>query len=213
MRRARSEDQKQTRREELLNRAKELFSASSFESVTMADVALKAGVAKGTLFLYFKSKEELFLEVLEQLLEEWFTEIDSMLPATNSVDDVSRLLCQSLENRAILTRLLAILHTTLETNLAFDRLVSFKLFLRDHLLATGNLLEQRLQFLKPGEGAVLLLQIDALIIGLGHLSNPGEIALKVLEKPELATLKVDFSLQLSHTLKVFLRGLEAEAKG
>lgn len=52
------------RREEILAVAREAFSQKSYGEVTIAAITSKAGVAKGTFYLYFRGKEELFLEVI-----------------------------------------------------------------------------------------------------------------------------------------------------
>ena len=45
--------------------AAKLFSDKSFHDVTMDEIAEKVGVAKGTIYLYFSSKDNLYLEILE----------------------------------------------------------------------------------------------------------------------------------------------------
>jgi AcrR family transcriptional regulator len=50
---------KAARRETLLNAAFDLFREQGLARVTVDDIARSAGVAKGTFYLYFKSKEEL----------------------------------------------------------------------------------------------------------------------------------------------------------
>ncbi len=54
-----------TRRNEIIRIAARLFSERSYYDVTMDEVATKVGVAKGTLYLYFESKEKLYLAILE----------------------------------------------------------------------------------------------------------------------------------------------------
>ncbi len=44
------------RRSSILDAAYRLFIAKGFESTTIDDIALGAGVAKGTVYLYYKSK-------------------------------------------------------------------------------------------------------------------------------------------------------------
>lgn len=46
----------------------EIFSENGFSDARLDDIARRAGVAKGTLYLYFDSKEELFKKVVEQSL-------------------------------------------------------------------------------------------------------------------------------------------------
>lgn len=58
------------RKEEIRKTAANLFSQKSYHDVTMDDIAEKVGVAKGTIYLYFDSKENLYLEILEETYEE-----------------------------------------------------------------------------------------------------------------------------------------------
>lgn len=57
------------RRESIMKVATNLFYDKSFHDVTMDEIAEEVGVAKGTLYLYFSSKEKLYLEILESSFE------------------------------------------------------------------------------------------------------------------------------------------------
>jgi AcrR family transcriptional regulator len=59
----------------ILDTAAELFSRQPFHKVLLSDVARSAAVGKGTLYLYFKSKDDLYFAVL---FREFSTLIDSM---------------------------------------------------------------------------------------------------------------------------------------
>ncbi len=52
------------KRMKILAAAVELFAAHPFHKVLLSDVAEAAGVGKGTLYIYFKNKEDLYLSVL-----------------------------------------------------------------------------------------------------------------------------------------------------
>src|ERR1043166_3869870 len=52
------------RPEEIITAALEVFGEDGFAHATLDSVARKAGVSKGTLYLYFDSKDELFREML-----------------------------------------------------------------------------------------------------------------------------------------------------
>jgi len=54
------------RREQIITAALACFARSGYHATTMADVAVQAGVSKGTPYLYFASKEALFLALHEQ---------------------------------------------------------------------------------------------------------------------------------------------------
>lgn len=62
------------RKSEILSAARIVFSRKGFHDATIDDIAQEAGVAKGTVYLYFKSKQEIYVEALRdgvsQLIED-----------------------------------------------------------------------------------------------------------------------------------------------
>lgn len=58
------------KRDAILDAARSVFSRVGYAGSAMEDVAEEAGIAKGTLYLYFKSKEELYLAALVRDLRE-----------------------------------------------------------------------------------------------------------------------------------------------
>jgi AcrR family transcriptional regulator len=68
------ERRKQERPGELLDAALELFVEKGFAATRSEEVAARAGVSKGTLFLYFPSKEELFKAVVRENISGRFKE-------------------------------------------------------------------------------------------------------------------------------------------
>lgn len=65
---------KETRPQELLDAALELFVEKGFAASRSEEVARRAGVSKGTLYLYYPSKEELFKAVVRQKLTQLIAE-------------------------------------------------------------------------------------------------------------------------------------------
>jgi TetR/AcrR family transcriptional regulator len=59
----RREREKEQRRNTIIDAAEKVFFTKSLESSTMDDVAAQAELSKGTLYLYFKSKEDLYLAI------------------------------------------------------------------------------------------------------------------------------------------------------
>ncbi|WP_211460678.1 TetR/AcrR family transcriptional regulator [Collimonas silvisoli] len=69
---------KEARPQELLAAALDLFVERGFAATRLGDVAALAGVSKGTLYLYFENKEELFKAVVRE----------NMLPVLDEAEDV-----------------------------------------------------------------------------------------------------------------------------
>lgn len=62
------EQQKEARRSAIIDAALEEFTAQGFTSTKLDDVAVRAGIGKGTIYLYFDSKESLFEAVVRKHL-------------------------------------------------------------------------------------------------------------------------------------------------
>ncbi|MHA7602335.1 TetR/AcrR family transcriptional regulator [Alicycliphilus sp. T452] len=72
---------KEARPGELLDAALDLFVEKGFAATRVEEVAARAGVSKGTLFLYFPSKEDLFKAVVRKNIAGRFAEWDLELEA------------------------------------------------------------------------------------------------------------------------------------
>jgi TetR/AcrR family transcriptional regulator len=72
--RSKRERRKEARPGELLAAALDLFVEKGFAATRVEEVAQRAGVSKGTLFLYFSSKEELFKAVVRENISGRFAE-------------------------------------------------------------------------------------------------------------------------------------------
>tara|TARA_R110002096_G_scaffold434673_3_gene657224 strand:- start:34394 stop:35029 length:636 start_codon:yes stop_codon:yes gene_type:complete len=70
---------KENRPQEILTAALDEFSVNGFAGTRLEDVATRAGICKGTIYLYFKSKEELFVEVVR----------DRILPHIEKLENIN----------------------------------------------------------------------------------------------------------------------------
>ena len=206
--RARNDEDKQARRAAILTEAGALLREHTYARITMAQVAAACGLAKGTLYLYFRSKEELFLALLELELLGWFAALRDRLEGllTVSAAVLGREFATSLERRRLLSALLVILHTVLEHNVDTDAAVAFKEMLRDQLEEAGAALEAVWPALPAGAGPRTLLRMYALLIGLRQVAFPAPKIESILAREDMAALRVDFTHDLAESLRDLLQG-------
>jgi len=86
--------QKKKTRELILKIAKEMFIKNGFLNTATSQIAQKAGIAHGTIFLHFKNKESLIIEIFDQELEEISSTIQNLV---FRAIDLEQLLKQYLE--------------------------------------------------------------------------------------------------------------------
>ena len=84
---ARREREKQQRRIEILEAAEELFDQKGFESTTIEEVARRTELSKGTIYLYFKSKDELLLAVCVKGIAGFREELEDAAKRVRGLDN------------------------------------------------------------------------------------------------------------------------------
>lgn len=76
---SRKEREKLQRRAEILQAALELFSEKGYHNVSMHEIAARAEFAVGTLYKFFKNKEELYKEILMQTAMLFYSALSKVL--------------------------------------------------------------------------------------------------------------------------------------
>ena len=90
---SRKEKEYLAHREEILSAAEKVFAAKGFFPTTMSDIARKAEFGTGTLYKYFKSKEELYFTLLDEKVEEINRLVNAELSKkTSAIDRIRKVL-------------------------------------------------------------------------------------------------------------------------
>lgn len=94
--RARNEAEKDARRRKILNSALDLYEEMGLEQVRVDAVARRAGIAKGTVYLYFKSREAIFIELYEEAFADWLIGFARLpeLSDTSAQDKIAAIIAQ-----------------------------------------------------------------------------------------------------------------------
>lgn len=165
--RARRDEDKAQRVGEILAAGRELWSRSSWSDFTVGAVAQRAGVVKGTIYLYFPTKEHLLLAVFECLFDEYVDEVNGVLEARRgrwSADHVADAFATPLRHRHELLRILPIA-SSLNSNDA-AAVASMR------RTKMAQLLESRVPSLLDGDGLTFLIRANALLTGLAAMGLP-----------------------------------------
>jgi TetR/AcrR family transcriptional regulator, fatty acid metabolism regulator protein len=67
---------KDLRRKQIIQAAIEVFGNNSFKNACISEIAQKANIAEGTIYQYFKNKEDLFFSIPAEMIEEFCDELD-----------------------------------------------------------------------------------------------------------------------------------------
>jgi AcrR family transcriptional regulator len=84
-----AEQEESAKRRQILEGARAVFLEQGFDAASMGDIARRAGVSKGTLYVYFDSKEDLFQTIVE---EECRAQAEQVFALDSSDHDVEAVL-------------------------------------------------------------------------------------------------------------------------
>ncbi|TQV74947.1 TetR/AcrR family transcriptional regulator [Aliikangiella marina] len=101
----------QSKRVKILNSAKQLFLEQGYKSTSIQSIATEAGISKGAVYLYFKSKESILLSIFRMLEDKVWQQI-------KAIDSDSSLSPREKYRRHILT-----FHNEVTENLQFNQMM------------------------------------------------------------------------------------------
>ncbi|MCU0598090.1 MAG: TetR/AcrR family transcriptional regulator [Desulfobacterales bacterium] len=83
------EDEREVRKQLIIKAAKSLFEEKSFHDIGMRDIAVKAGVSAASIYRYFPSQDDLFVEALIQDLNNIEQRFQHRLNQGDSIEDLT----------------------------------------------------------------------------------------------------------------------------
>lgn len=199
--RAVAPEEKSVRRAAIVRAADELLRRNPAATFSVEEVARRAGLAKGTVYLYFGTREEALLAVHEKHTHELFDVLERSLAAAD------------VDGRRVVRDGLAYLRAhpefyplagncrgMLDSNIGTEPALAFKLAVARRLEPLGRRIEELNPALAPGGGVALLMNCYALITGLWQLADPPLSLRGVMDRPEMAIFRIDFERQLEAAL-------------
>ena len=188
---------KSERRAAIVRAAEALLQHDPSATFAVEEIARRAGLAKGTVYLYFGSREEVLLALHDRQFQALFDVVEQALSAADS------------HGRRVMENGLAYLRDhpefypvagncrhMLDTNIGTEAALAFKLGIARRLEPLGRRIEELYPGLARGAGVALLTNCYAMIIGLWQQADPPLSLRKVMHRPEMAIFRIDFEQQL-----------------
>lgn len=194
MKRAQKPEQKDLRRRAILDTAGTFRKTRDFRALKLQEIADALGLAKGTLYRYFPTKQDLFMELYREDLTEWLDSWrDGPAGEPVGIDEVARRWADTLSERDDLARMIARVHADIEADLSDEGILALKRFMRDFLVEAGSALE-RLAPKTAGHGTEIILALYVVIQGTSALAYPPERVSAVIDRTDdLALFRFDFA--------------------
>jgi AcrR family transcriptional regulator len=206
--RAIATEDKAERRQEILGAVEALYLKHPDRMPSVAEVAEKAGVAKGTVYLYFPSKEEMLLALHELHVARFFAQLGKKLrePGPLGFDDIFPITRDHMIRVPGYLPLTSRCFGMMDREIPLETAIEFKARVATILMAAGEGLERHFKGLAHGGGILILLHSYALIVGLWQLLHPNERFGKAMSRPELKLLMLDYEAEVEKALRALWAG-------
>ena len=207
--RARSEKDKQKRRDKILKTAWSLYEKADGRLPTVSEIADKSGHSKGTVYLYFQTKEEIFLELFVEKLHEWLHSVAESLSDDLkgiSEKDLSKIITGYMVENPILLTMGSIVKGVLEENTNDKALLEVKLKMANILVEAGRLLRRKHRGISEKRATQVILWVYALIHGLWQLTTHPPQIQEMLKKTNIDVFEPEFSHYIVEAVAALLTG-------
>jgi len=120
LKRARSAEQKSQRREEIISTTCRLLTECSPEKLSLNAIAREAALSKPSIYLYFSTREEIFLAVFMEAFSKWMDTTTAVLDAMESftIAEIARAMVHTAWKNSELRLLAPLLVTSIEKNIS-----------------------------------------------------------------------------------------------
>lgn len=137
-------DVSEERKDQILDAASEVFAEKGVHEARMDDIVKESGLSKGTLYWYFKSKDEIIISIFERLFSRELADLDNLVSDDSPAAD--RLLRYAERITKDVFRLLPFAPIAYEfLSLAFRRKYfreAFKIYLNNHMEILVPIIQQ-----------------------------------------------------------------------
>ena len=192
-------EDKEARRQAILDAAEQLFNERQ-ALANVADVADAAGLAKGTVYLYFQTKEEIYLALHARGAEFFFSALIARLNDGSPFyfDEMYALTQRHLLDSPTYMPLSTSCMGFAPNAVPLAAAMQFQTQMTGWMVTAGTGIERHFANLTPGEGVRLLKHSYALMIGLYSLrSERSAIDPKCLLIPGMGSYQAEASLALT----------------
>lgn len=207
--RAITDREKKKKRQRILKAAWAVFEENEGRLPLVSRIAKQAGISKGTIYLYFKTKEEIFLNVYIMLLEDWLSSLEQDLRdlGDNADTNTMALLFTSfIVEKPNVMKLGSLVRSVFEESMDHDTLMAAKLTMARLTEAAGKIAARSIPGASEERGGEIVLWIYSLLTGLWqHADRRPEIA-RQIRKQGLTVFDLNFKDAAVRAVEALIRG-------
>ena len=201
-----SAEAREHRINQLLDAAVALWLANPERVPSVAEVASEAGLAKGTIYLYFKSKEDMLLAAHERHVQAFFAALIARASSSQplDIDGMMALTLDHIVHTPAFLPLATLVAGLMYKGVSHEASQAFEARIAEHLKTTGALLRNHFPLPDDNSGARMLMRSYALILGLWQLVGSEQ---PICNNPDVSAMMMpDYATELDAALRALWSG-------
>lgn len=158
----------EARKDEILNACAALYETKGFNEITIKDIGAETTLTRTGIYLYFQTKEEIFLALLAKEYDGWVAEMQAVMANQEQMsrEELAAVLARTLTDHPRLLRLLSMNLYEMEANSRPERLTAFKVSFGASLETVEQMLRKYIPEMDEAERQQFLYAFFPFIYGI-----------------------------------------------
>lgn len=116
------------RKNEIMKACRELYETMNFKDITLKEISTMTSFSRPTIYNYFETKEEIFLELFKEEYDCWSADLTVLTKTQNNLSNekLAAEIAKTVDRHKLMLKLLSMNLYDMEKNSRFERLVEFK---------------------------------------------------------------------------------------
>lgn len=209
LKRAIKEKDKLKRKEKILDIARDLFEKNDGTLPTISEIAKKAGLSKGSVYLYFKTKNEIFLSLYMNQVKMWHDSIATALKEHKgeiTPSDYASLVSHYVIRNPLVLKMWGVINGFFDGTTDEEMFIDFKTQLAELMNEQSKMISKFFPGLPTDQWINIQVKIYALIFGLWQVFYSPTQVKKLLRETNVNLFELDFSKSVVDSVTTFLTG-------
>lgn len=183
------------RKEEIIDACAKLYETMPFKNITLGEIGAQTTFTRTSIYNYFRTKEEIFLALLEREYKAWIADMDEITQRflSLSVEELSKEFARVLEKRKYMLKLMSMNLYDMEAGSRLENLVAFKRVYGESMQSVVRCLEKFFPSITKQEEQEFIYAFFPFLFGVYPYTTATEKQVKAMEIAQIPYVQYSIS--------------------
>ncbi len=204
--RARTKEQIEQRQLDIMQACDALFEEGGYENVNIKAISEMTAIKRSSIYTYYKTKDEIILDLLREELLQWQEELLLLLPKrpTLSKAEFAKMFTEMLMHKDKMLQYYCLLYSFLEINCGLLKIVAFKKSIMPIMGTLVKLLQAYFPEYETSKALLIVEEILSYVLGLYPSTHLTDKQKDALARSQTGYQASDFATLCQHGIASFL---------